>query len=75
MSLTSILVYVDATPASDTRIELAFLLARRCDAYVTGAGLEEAIIGDGRGSRCAGQSGPGAGCRAPDRLRPSSGTM
>jgi nucleotide-binding universal stress UspA family protein len=47
MSLTSILVYVDATPASNTRIDLAFLLARRCDAYVTGAGLDEAIIGPG----------------------------
>ena len=47
MNLTSILVYIDTTPACDIRMDLAFRFARRCDAYVTGAGLEEAMVGPG----------------------------
>jgi nucleotide-binding universal stress UspA family protein len=45
MPITSILVYVDTTPASDDRVELAARLAQRCDAYLSGAGLEEAALG------------------------------
>ena len=45
MSITSILVYVDTSSASDDRIELAARLARRCDAYLAGVGLEEAAVG------------------------------
>jgi nucleotide-binding universal stress UspA family protein len=47
VTLTSILLYVDANPASDTRIDLAFRLAQRCDAYVAAAGLEEVVAGPG----------------------------
>jgi nucleotide-binding universal stress UspA family protein len=47
MNLTSILVYIDTTPACDIRMDFAFRLARRCDAHVTGAGLEEAVVGPG----------------------------
>src|SRR5690348_186226 len=47
MNLTGILVYIDTTAACDIRMDLAFRLARRCDAYVTGAGLEEAVVGPG----------------------------
>jgi nucleotide-binding universal stress UspA family protein len=45
MSITSILVYVDTSSASDDRVELAARLAGRCDAYLTGVGLEEAAVG------------------------------
>src|SRR6202521_4931401 len=45
MSITSILVYVDTSPDCDERVDLAVRLARRCDAYLTAAGLEEAAIG------------------------------
>jgi nucleotide-binding universal stress UspA family protein len=45
MSITGILVYVDASPDSDVRVDVAVRLARRSDAYVTAAGLEEAAIG------------------------------
>jgi nucleotide-binding universal stress UspA family protein len=45
MTVTSILVYVDTSPDSDERVDVAVRLARRCDAYLTAAGLEEAAIG------------------------------
>ena len=45
MSITSILVYVDTSPASDDRVDVAVRLARRCDAHLTAAGLEEAAVG------------------------------
>src|SRR5438046_2944143 len=45
MSITSILVYVDTSADSDERVDLAVRLARRCDAYLTAAGLEEAAVG------------------------------
>jgi nucleotide-binding universal stress UspA family protein len=45
MSITGILVYIDTSPDSDDRVDLAVRLARRCDAYLTAAGLEEAAIG------------------------------
>src|ERR1700730_18702581 len=44
MSITGILVYVDTSPDSDERVALAVRLARRCDAYLTAAGLEEAPL-------------------------------
>ena len=44
MSITGILVYVDTSPDSDERVDLAVRLARRCDAYLTAAGLEEAAL-------------------------------
>ena len=45
MSITGIIVYVDTLPDSDGRVDLAVRLAKRCDAYLTAAGLEEAAIG------------------------------
>ena len=45
MTITSILVYVDTSPDSDERVDVAVRLARRCDAYLTAAGLEEAAMG------------------------------
>ena len=68
MNLTSILVYIDTTPACDIRMDLAFRLARPCDAYVTGAGLEEAVVGPGAASTdCSDKS------RSPASGRPLSG--
>jgi nucleotide-binding universal stress UspA family protein len=40
--ITSILVYVDTSSDSDERVDVAVRLARRCDAYLSAAGLEEA---------------------------------
>jgi nucleotide-binding universal stress UspA family protein len=45
MSITAILVYVDTSPDSDERVDVAVRLARRCDAYLTAAGVEEAAVG------------------------------
>jgi nucleotide-binding universal stress UspA family protein len=45
MPITGILVYVDTSPDSDARVDVAVRLARRYDAYLTAAGLEEAAIG------------------------------
>jgi len=45
MTITSILVYVDTSPHSDERVDVAVRLARHCDAYLTAAGLEEAAMG------------------------------
>jgi nucleotide-binding universal stress UspA family protein len=45
MSITSILVYLDVTPASDDRLDVAVRLAKRFDAYLIAAGLEEAALG------------------------------
>src|SRR3979409_182872 len=44
MSITGILVYVDTSPDSDERVDLAVRLGRRCEPCFTGAGLEEAAL-------------------------------
>ena len=44
-AITSILLYGDASPDLDERVEAAIRIARRCDAYLTAAGLEKAAAG------------------------------
>jgi nucleotide-binding universal stress UspA family protein len=45
MSIASVLVYVDTSPDSDERVNLAVTLARQCNVYVAAAGLESAADG------------------------------
>jgi nucleotide-binding universal stress UspA family protein len=45
MPITSILLYVDTTDATDDRVEVAVRLAQRFDAYLIATGLEEAAVG------------------------------
>src|SRR5215207_3062040 len=43
MPIKTIVIYVDSSPASDDRVTLGLHLARKFDAYLIGAGMEEAV--------------------------------